>query len=263
MYRFARQPKWVLSHVFVLALVGAMIGLGFWQLQRLSDRQTTNQLVEARADSTPLRYGDAIAGERRDDGSLDDVRYLRVGVSGEYLDETIFIDNRSFEGAPGSWLATPFRLADTSETVLVVRGFVSRSFVLNAGPAELAPPAGTQELVGLLQPGASGGAFARDREGPAAISRPNVVAVADRLAVELDDVYVQLESPIETQLTAVPLPEINDGPHLSYAIQWFVFAIIGIIGYPLILRRRASAPTSRKRQDESVFDASSNQAVHW
>ena len=42
-------------------------------------------------------------------------------------------------------------------------------------------------------------------------------------------------------LEAVLDPTLNNGPHLSYAFQWFIFAAIGVIGYPLILRRNARA----------------------
>ncbi len=274
MYGFVRQPKWILSHLLVLALVASMIGAGVWQLQRLSDRKATNELIEARADSEPARVSNMMATalevHRNDDGSLGDVRYLPVELHGEFAGETIFIDNRSHEGAPGSWLATPFLLREAVEQdadenyVLVIRGFVGRAVVLNATPAELAPPTGQLVLRGLVQPGAGGGAFAQDREGLAAVSRPNVNAIADHFGIELDDVYVQLESPIEPTLTAVPRPEPNNGSHLSYAVQWFVFSLIGIVGYPLILRRRANAPSDMgdSSDDETRDDASSPSTLH-
>ncbi len=256
MYSFARQPKWLLSHLLVLALVGSMIGAGVWQLQRLSDRKATNELIEGRADARPVSLDAALAGERRADGTLDDVRYLSVELQGEYVQESIFIDNRSYQGAPGSWLATPFVLDETGETVLVVRGFVGRATVLNGTAEELAAPTGTQQLVGLLQPGAGGGAFAQGREGIAGVSRPNVAAIADYYEVAMENVYVQLESPIEPTLTVVPRPDATNGSHLSYAVQWFVFALIGAVGYPLILRRRATAGGD----DETRGGASSHPA---
>ena len=42
-------------------------------------------------------------------------------------------------------------------------------------------------------------------------------------------------------LEAVLDPTLNNGSHLSYAFQWFIFSIIAVIGYPLILRRNARA----------------------
>jgi cytochrome oxidase assembly protein ShyY1 len=50
-------------------------------------------------------------------------------------------------------------------------------------------------------------------------------------------------------LTPVPLPPLDDGPHLSYAIQWFIFSTIALVGYPLILRRHA-----RGREDDDDAD---------
>ena len=130
--------------------------------------------------------------------------------------------------------------------VLVVRGFVGRATALNSTPEELAAPVGQQTLVGLLQPGAGGGGFAVGREGLAAISRPNVDAIADHYGIELDLTYLQLETPIEPLLAGVPRPEINNGSHLSYAFQWFTFSTIGLGGYALILRRRGLSPESSK-----------------
>jgi cytochrome oxidase assembly protein ShyY1 len=62
----------------------------------------------------------------------------------------------------------------------------------------------------------------------------------------------QQDPPITTDtLTPVPLPPQDNGPHLSYAVQWFIFSTIAVIGYPLILRRNAR---SRDEEDEDVAD---------
>ena len=49
-YRFALRPKWLLSHLLVAALVVTMVNLGFWQLQRLSDKRARNDLVSEQAE---------------------------------------------------------------------------------------------------------------------------------------------------------------------------------------------------------------------
>ena len=51
-------------------------------------------------------------------------------------------------------------------------------------------------------------------------------------------------------MTPVPLPDLDEGPHLSYAFQWFIFAAIGAVGYVMILRRNALA--ARTPTDERV-----------
>ena len=54
-------------------------------------------------------------------------------------------------------------------------------------------------------------------------------------------------------LVPVPQPELDAGPHRSYAVQWFIFATIGLVGYPLILRRVAR---DRSRPEPPVGDGS-------
>ncbi len=218
----------------MLTLFATMIFLGVWQLQRLDERKETNVLISQRADAEPSGLPEGLAEAEAAGG---DVRFIRVEMTGSYVGETLFIDNRTIEGSPGSWLATPFETGDL--TIVVMRGFVGRATALGASPADLAAPSGVQTLTGLLQPGASGGAFAEGREGLAAISRPNISAVAERLQLDLVAPYFQLEEPAESIATPVPRPSIDNGPHLSYAVQWFLFASLAAIGYPLILRRVA------------------------
>jgi cytochrome oxidase assembly protein ShyY1 len=61
-------------------------------------------------------------------------------------------------------------------------------------------------------------------------------------------VVVQLKTSApgdDPSLAPIPLPELGDGPHLSYAVQWFLFAAVAAVGYVLLLRREAaSAGTS-------------------
>ncbi|MEE9414005.1 MAG: SURF1 family protein [Acidimicrobiales bacterium] len=240
MKRFPLSPKWILAHLAVLATLGLFVTLGMWQLGRLDQRKQTNDLVRTRADAPALSLANAL-----DLGRGEDLRFLRVELDGEYLDQTIFIDNRSYEGAPGSWLATPF--VTNGLTILVVRGFVGRATTLNSDPSSLSPADSIGSLEGLLQPSASGGGFAIGREGLPAISRPNTNLIATELDIDLVDAYLQLESPIEDFIAPVSRPSLDNGPHLGYSLQWFVFALLTPIGYWLILRKATSVSVGKER----------------
>lgn len=236
-YRFALRPKWIAFHLLVIAITILFALLGLWQLSRLDQRKATNELVRTRADAPTLSLADALAR-----GEGDDLRFLRVEVEGKFLDQTIFIDNRSFEGAPGSWLATPFQADDLS--ILVVRGFVGRAATLDTVAGSFGLSADTTTVEGLLQPSATGGGFAIGREGLPAVSRPNTNLISTELGIELTSPYLQLEVPIEETTAPIARPNLDNGPHLGYALQWFVFASLAPIGYALILRR-FSTPARR------------------
>ncbi len=229
-----------MAHLVVLSMVVSMIGLGFWQLRRLDERRDRNALVEARTADAPVSLAAGLSNG-------DDIRFVQVEMAGSYTGESLFVDNRSINGAPGSWLATPFTSEGT--TVLVIRGFLGRSAVLNATPESVAPASGELVITGSLQPGDRSGRFAQGRDGIAGISHPNVAAIADRFEIPMADAFVLLSAPAESEASPVPLPSLDEGSHLSYAVQWFLFSTIAAVGYGLILRRSAgnhmrSAPTT-------------------
>lgn len=232
----------------VLALVAAMVTAGMWQLRRLDDRRAANALVEARADQpvADVREVVPLAGT---DATADGVVHRRVVATGTYADaDTVLVDNRTYEGAPGGWVLTPLVLDDGS-AVVVNRGFIgfTREGDLVAPPA----PGGTVLVEGLLQASQQRGSF-----GPTdpAEGRLEVLARADLSRIEAQvsypvlPVYLQrtASEPDEAEpaagapvLVAVPEPDLADGPHLSYAVQWLIFTAIALVGYPLVLRRIA------------------------
>lgn len=236
MYRFALRPLWLLSHLFALSLVVLFVSLGFWQLDRHEEKATRNRTVEARSAQPPVDVGELLAGR-----SVDDLRYRRASAEGRYASEAqLLIDNRSNDGLPGAWVVTPLRLGDGS-VLAVSRGFQGFESGAIAPPD---PPAGRVEVVGSVVPWDDRDCGVRTDEG----GTPVGAACLSREATEevaggpLLPVVLQLTSsePAEgAGLVPVPPPELDAGPHRSYAVQWFIFTTIGLVGYPLVLRRVA------------------------
>jgi cytochrome oxidase assembly protein ShyY1 len=251
-YRFALRPRWILSHVLVLALVVVMISLGFWQLRRLDERKTYNASVRAN-EALPVAPLESVTAP------ISDLAFRRVSVTGVYdVANEVIIRARSLNERPGVWVATPLRLS-SGEGVLVVRGFLPTQGTPDAVPADAAPPSGPVNVEGLLQESQTKGTFgATDpREGRLAnLARVDVGRVQQQVGYGLLPAYVQLTSSQPAQAGAEPevLPEpvLDDGPHLSYAIQWFIFSTIAIVGYPMILRR--SARNRGEREHDSALD---------
>ncbi|HEX7095953.1 MAG TPA: SURF1 family protein [Acidimicrobiales bacterium] len=249
-YRFALRPMWILSHLLVLALVVLMINLGLWQLRRLDQRRDFNATVEANADAAPVPLSTLVAS-LDDGGDVDDIEWRRAELDGTYVHGAdVLVANRALDGQPGYWVITPFEPADGSPAVAVVRGFVTRPFVEEGDPAEIAPPSGEQHVAGYVQRSSGGGRFATGLGDDALpeISRVDLGDLAEHWGMELAPVWLQRQA-VEAErgpLVAVPLPDLNEGPHLSYAVQWFIFTAIAVVGYPLILRRNAHVRTPDK-----------------
>ena len=235
--RFLLRPWWLLSHLFVIALVATMISLGFWQLRRLDEKRDRNALIESRMDQPVVAVGDVL--EPGDDGgAVAAARFRRVTATGTYDgDATVVVRNRSQDGVPGAWLVTPLVLEDGSQ-VGVLRGFVGLTG--DGGTVEAAPPDGPVEVEGLVvDPDSFDGTAPKDLApllggddiAPGLVlldtSRPAEPAVADAAAGS-------------RSMLVVPPPELSEGPHLGYAAQWFIFSAIAVIGYPLVLRRVAA-----------------------
>lgn len=249
-FRFLLKPKWLLSHVAVLALIVTMIGLGFWQLDRLAQKKAiTRQILDRRDLSAepiekllPLAQDDAGA-------DISELRYRTVTVEGSFgAEDQVLISNRTLEGAPGYWVVAPVDLNDGSSQ-LVLRGWIPLSQGVD-GPLSdgLAPPSGPVTVTGAVMVSESDGVLGSNdgtnrRDELLRLNSERFQAQTDRKLrsgfVQLVDIAPAASASAEVKLTPVPLPQPGDGPHLSYAVQWFVFTTIALIGYPIVIRRVA------------------------
>jgi cytochrome oxidase assembly protein ShyY1 len=220
--RFARRPAWIAGHVLVVAVVALMVALGIWQLRRLDERRADNALVAARAALAPVAVGGEVdAGDEGD--RVDALRFRAVEAAGDYVGEPSVL-RATQDGAPGGRVFSVLDLGD--EAVAVLRGFVAPA--ADGSLAAPAPPAGPVVVQGLAVP----------RARLEALSRRAVDDLEDAMGPLLP-VVVQAAEADDPALVAVPPPDLGEGPHLSYAVQWFLFAGVVAVGYPLLLRRRA------------------------
>jgi cytochrome oxidase assembly protein ShyY1 len=234
-YRFALRPLWLLSHLVALGCVVALVGLGQWQLDRHDQRGARNATVVARAGQPAVPVADAL--DEVDDP--DDLRFRRVAAEGAFGDAVLLVDNRSLDGLPGAWVLAPLELADGS-VLAVNRGFVF------ASSGRLDPPPvvdGTVRLEGTVVPWEGDCGVRRDDAGaPLGAACLQREAAAEAFGADVLPVVVQrqVSDPAEPgELRPVPAPELDAGPHRSYAFQWFIFAALTAVVYGLILRRRA------------------------
>ena len=133
------------------------------------------------------------------------------------------------DGVPGGWIFSVLGREDMPN-VVVLRGFVGTQ--PDGSLPEPAPPAGEVVVEGVAIP-----ITRLERTAETAVRR---LIEGGRL-VEPVVIQAQSSEPPDAPetLTPVPVPDLGDGPHLSYAVQWFLFAAVAVIGYPLLLRRQA------------------------
>ncbi len=212
--------------VVALLVAAICVRLGVWQLARLHERRERNALLIA-ARARPLLEVD---------GSLlaDSARDRRLVARGvyDYAHERLW-HGRSYEGVPGVDLVTPLRLAG-GVAVLIDRGWAPSPDGYHIDQTAFGEGDSAVVLgLGMLAPRAWGDV------DPAALRD----SVPYRL---LPFVIQQLPPstgpyrPLPPGLIRWPIPELSDGPHLSYAIQWFSFAVIIVVGSLALARKRAA-----------------------
>jgi len=183
---------------------------GFWQLDRLEQRRARNVALAARLALPPLEV-------RGRNITADSARQRRVTATGVYdfSAERTWV-GRSFEGTPGVALVTPLRLADGS-AVLVDRGWVPSPDAFHVDHALYREPdTATVTGIALIPPRGRG----------------------DVDTTGFLPFVIQLESVERSKLPRRwPPPALDNGPHLSYAVQWFSFALIALVGTAVLIRK--------------------------
>lgn len=250
-WSFLRKPKWIAAHLLALTGILIFVNLGFWQLRRLDDRRQINERIEARMTGDVTDLGvllDAVEGDP------DQLEYQLVSAQGRYVNsESVILRSRTRDGISGHHVLTPLVLGD-GRVLIVERGWVPID-ALDLSSTEIAPVATDVELTGVLLKTQE-----RDRFGPTdpadgvltQIARVDLVRLDQQVAGELVTVYLRLlsQNPAQPQLPhLIDPPEITEGPHLAYAGQWFLFTLVVAVGYPVLMRKTATTPRTKREQN--------------
>ena len=226
--------------MIVVAAVVAVtcVLLGFWQLRRLDDRRMRNAAILERRSAEPIAIEDAAT----DAGA---VPFRRATAEGTYdVAHEVLLYGRTLDGASGHHVVTPLLLPG-GDAVLVDRGwvpFAERSAPVRTG----APPTSEVTVDGTLMPDEGDGSMRPDDAG--VVRHLDVRGITATLPYEVYPLPLLLATQSPPQPgplpRAAPPPALSEGPHLSYAIQWFTFAAIAVVGAFVLLRRDRRRPTA-------------------
>lgn len=239
----------LLGHIVVGVLALAMVGLGLWQLDRLDQRKEHNALVAARIDAPSLTAAEAV-------GQVPErIEHRRVVARGRYLaDDEVLLRFRSRNGLPGYHVLTPLELSGGAGVVLVNRGWVPLQVGDRWPLRSAAPPPGDVQVVGRARTPEAGALNPSTRDDVVRVSRADPEAIGRRIDLDLPPTYLELLGVQDTDRFPIPVPapRLSEGPHLSYALQWFAFAAIAVVGWTLRVRRRVRRPSAEWEEAEAV-----------
>jgi surfeit locus 1 family protein len=229
----------VLFLLFAVVLAAGCIRLGFWQLSRLSQRRARNRVVSGRL-AEPLVPMTALPAE-----SSSVLRKASVtGVSD--FEHEIVLAARSYQGSPGVYLFTPVRRAGNDTAVLVNRGWIYApdgvSVDLRGWRESTTTYTGYADILPLGNPEKPGGVLRRE----ARIARQlDLATLTSMLPYPVSRLYLvatvqDTTRPVSQRVARLPAPALDEGPHLSYALQWFAFATIALVGGAVVAARHRS-----------------------
>jgi cytochrome oxidase assembly protein ShyY1 len=224
--------RWTLLVVFVAVLGTVFINLGQWQLDRLRERKERNATTIAN-EQAPIRPAANVFTRPITDAD----QWQRVEARGTFDgDHQFLIRYRSNRGTDGYEVVTPLRMG--AGTLLVDRGFVPLAGGAQVPSAAAPPPAGEVVVVGHVR---------RNERGRSAAITPvngqvrliNSDALAAALPYPVLNGYLgalTIDPPQQGGLQPIALPELSQGPHFWYAVQWFMFTGIGVAGIVVFIR---------------------------
>lgn len=237
-YRFLLTRRWLgLLAVAVLAAAACVL-LGRWQLHRYEFKHARNQLVSANVAATPALPGRLL---RVDHGPADGDLWRRVRTTGRYdPDHTLLVRNRPFDGAFGFHVLVPF-VTSAGPALLVDRGWIPAGENATVVPEVPRPPPGEVAVTGRVRASELPSTTGTPPRGQ--VTRIDVSEIRKDLPYRVYGGYLDLthEQPRPRRAPALlPLPELDTGPHLAYAVQWWLFALMALGGYVVLARREAA-----------------------
>jgi surfeit locus 1 family protein len=233
------RPRTVLGVIAVLVMAAVCVRLGIWQIARLHEKQRLNAALRAAERAPSL----TVVGEPP---PLDVARGRPLEVRGTFDESRQFLlAGRAHAGAPGVAVVTPLRIAGGTTAILVDRGWLYSADAATARPQDHPEP-GERMVRGLVEE------FHRGVPPMRTLERDSVTLWSARM-LDADSVRARLPYAIAGYLVRqMPGPGVPDMPrrelprpydemiHVSYAVQWFLFASILLGGSAVLAwsRRR-------------------------
>lgn len=263
------SKKWILFTIFIGLSMALFIRLGFWQLDRLEQKRSYNATLAARWQQEPFNLS-----QEQLPADLSELEYRRVTADGYFdYENQLVLKSQVYRDAVGVALLTPFVMED-NRAVLVARGWVPLDRSNPQFWPEMEEPA-SAPMIGLIRPSETlpnGEQSTPPANAQSEWFRIDIPAIQAQMPYQLEPVWIQQLPEVARPVDQLPVREepmaLDDSTHLSYAVQWFSFAVIAGFGYIMFVRfrERQSALALRNAaptDDGTVADAEMSQPHVW
>lgn len=216
---------------FAVLAAALFTRLGFWQLARLHAKVQRNVAIASQQSAQPVEF----ASLPRDTALA---HYRRTRAAGRLdFDHEFVLSGRTHQGSPGVELVTPLRLEGSDTAVLVNRGWVYSPDGASVDRARWREP-DAATVTGYVEQYAPDAGTTSARSDPRIVRRVSRREASSRIPYPLAPYYlVQTGDTASSHPVRREMPALDEGPHLGYAIQWFGFAVIALVGAGFVVVR--------------------------
>ena len=235
-WRFALSRRWFGYLALALVFAAICVGLSQWQVARLNETRTANELVDRNYHSVPVALDTALPTLT---SYSPRQQWKQVVLTGTYLtDEQVLVRNRPLNGQPGFEVLDPLLLAN-GRVFIIDRGYLPIGNKQDRPDRIPSPRGGTVTVVVRLQGGEPTLSGRSDARGElATIHLPDLAKLVDKPTYTKAYGLMVSEIPAAAaRPTAMPQPQLDEGLHISYAIQWVIFGIMAFFGLWYAIRQ--------------------------
>ncbi|MCW2845356.1 MAG: hypothetical protein JWN22_3272 [Nocardioides sp.] len=259
---FLVSRRWALFALSVVLIAWATWWLGEWQFHRLEDRKASNAIVRHNEALDPAPVADVLAPGR---AVADSQEWRQVTATGTYAtDDTVVVRYRTRDGESGVDVVVPL-VTDDGPALLVDRGWLATDNRGEDAADVPPPPAGEVTITGWVRVDGTGDSTRVTDHSTRSISSSRIGDAIDR---QVYGGFVDLESEDpapDTALAGAELPELDNGPHFFYGLQWWFFGVLAVFGFFYLMydewrrartgQRARSIPPSTGTVDPETNDA--------
>ena len=235
-----RQRRWIGFTLVTLMFLLLFVRLGIWQLSRLHERRSYNAVISANLAATPGSFTDVVQSSAGTPVITSALEWRSVEITGRWdLAHQVLLRNRTFQSVDGYEVITPLVPA-SGPALLVDRGWIEQGSTSAAPAAVPVPQTGIVTVTAWLRPSQPARPASTLPAGQ--VLAINALSIAVGIPYPVVDGYAILEKEDPAAAgspTLLPGPEVDDGPHFSYAMQWFLFASVAAVGWWIYVRREA------------------------
>lgn len=220
-------------------MLPAFQALSNWQWNRLEARQLVNLQIQEQIDKEPAQITELIISTETSKTVAEDAHWRTVGMTGVWLqDKQVLVRKKSLESDLGLWVVTPLQLSDGT-VVMINRGWTAAANSAVDSPVVASVPTGTIEVLGRLRV-----TLERTKPAPTDLPAGQVDRIVPTEIIDspdtLSNAYLEMTASrpdsLSSEIRTLPAPEVTEGAHRSYAVQWIFFEIMTVIGWIILVR---------------------------